>query len=93
MMNTANKACPEWLSIDFGYVDQVRSYTAALILLGIFCYFFITIALDSLFFRVKVPFVGYRSFLEPTWLVRLHFVIGGRAIIQTGYERVNMATH
>ena len=93
IMNTTSKTWPEWPSIDLGYVDQIRSHIAALILLGIFSYSFITIVLDSLFFRVNVPYVGYRSFLEPTWLVRLRFVLGGRAMIQTGYERVSQTSH
>ncbi|KAF5983390.1 ent-kaurene oxidase [Fusarium bulbicola] len=37
---------------------------------------------------VKVPFVGYRSFFKPTWLLRLRFVWEGGSIISQGYNKV-----
>ncbi|TXC01835.1 hypothetical protein FocTR4_00009376 [Fusarium oxysporum f. sp. cubense] len=37
---------------------------------------------------VKVPFVGYRSVFEPTWLLRLRFVWEGGSIISQGYNKV-----
>ncbi|KAG6091830.1 hypothetical protein E4U31_007197 [Claviceps sp. LM219 group G6] len=37
--------------------------------------------------RVKVPVLGYRCMLEPTWFVRLRFVWTGGSIVRDGYER------
>ncbi|KAM4055523.1 cytochrome p450 [Hirsutella rhossiliensis] len=37
--------------------------------------------------EVKVPFAGYRSYWEPTWLVRLRFVRDGPSIIRQGYHQ------
>lgn len=38
---------------------------------------------------VKVPFAGYRSVFEPTWLLRLRFVWEGGSIISQGYNKVS----
>ena len=35
----------------------------------------------------QAPFVGYRSFWEPTFIVRLRFVTGAWPIIMEGYSR------
>ncbi|KAG5978524.1 hypothetical protein E4U55_006093 [Claviceps digitariae] len=37
--------------------------------------------------RVKVPIVGYRCRLEPTWFVRLRFIWAGGSIVREGYEK------
>ncbi|KAH7389952.1 cytochrome P450 [Pyrenochaeta sp. MPI-SDFR-AT-0127] len=37
--------------------------------------------------QVKAPVVGYRSSLEPTWLVRLRFVRGSQSILKDGYYK------
>ncbi|KAF2198556.1 cytochrome P450 monooxygenase [Delitschia confertaspora ATCC 74209] len=37
--------------------------------------------------RVKAPFVGYRTWFEPTFLVRLRFVKNAREILTSGYEK------
>ncbi|KAG6265049.1 hypothetical protein E4U48_006085 [Claviceps purpurea] len=37
--------------------------------------------------RVKVPVLGYRCILEPTWFVRLRFIWNGGSIVRDGYER------
>ncbi|KAF7192029.1 Ent-kaurene oxidase [Pseudocercospora fuligena] len=34
-----------------------------------------------------IPIAGKRSFLEPTWLLRLRFIRGARHIIQCGYRQ------
>lgn len=39
-------------------------------------------------FGVKAPMVGYRSFFEPKWLLRLRFVRGSMSIIRGGYSKV-----
>jgi len=87
-MDIINTAWSDWLPIDLGSPYTSRSNLAVLIL-GIFTCYFIACILGSLSFGVDAPIVGYRSFFEPTWLVRLRFVLGGRAMIQTGYERVS----
>ncbi|GBF67140.1 ent-kaurene oxidase P450 [Trichophyton mentagrophytes] len=38
-------------------------------------------------FGVKAPVVGYRSFIEPKWLLRLRFVRGSMSIIRGGYSK------
>ncbi|KAM5449476.1 putative ent-kaurene monooxygenase [Microsporum audouinii] len=38
-------------------------------------------------FGIKAPVVGYRSFFEPGWLLRLRFVRGSTSIIRGGYEK------
>lgn len=38
---------------------------------------------------VKAPFAGYRSWLEPTFLVRLRFLTNARDILTSGYEKVH----
>ncbi|EGD92135.2 hypothetical protein H112_00209 [Trichophyton rubrum D6] len=38
-------------------------------------------------FGVKAPMVGYRSFFEPKWLLRLRFVRGSMSIIRGGYSK------
>jgi hypothetical protein len=37
---------------------------------------------------VKGPVAGYRSFLEPTFLLRLRFVFGAVGIMNDGYAKV-----
>src|SRR4051812_18053636 len=37
---------------------------------------------------VKAPFAGYRSWLEPTFLVRLRFLTNARDILTSGYQKV-----
>ncbi|WKT43969.1 Cytochrome P450, E-class, group I [Fusarium oxysporum f. sp. vasinfectum] len=49
------------------------------------CSYVIHVLLSSS--TVKVPFVGYRSIFEPTWLLRLRFVWEGGSIISQGYNK------
>ncbi|EWY92040.1 hypothetical protein FOYG_08946 [Fusarium oxysporum NRRL 32931] len=49
------------------------------------CSYVIHVLLSSS--TVKVPFVGYRSVFEPTWLLRLRFVWEGGSIISQGYNK------
>jgi hypothetical protein len=42
---------------------------------------------------VDVPFVGYRSPLEPTWFVRLRFVWKGGSIVSDGYKKVSTSAY
>lgn len=39
--------------------------------------------------KAKAPYVGYRSFLEPTFLVRLRFFQGAQEIVSDGYRKVS----
>ena len=87
-MKIINTAWSDRLPTDLGSLYTTRSNLAVLIL-GVFTCYFIASILKSLSVGVDAPVVGYRSFFEPTWLVRLRFVLGGRAMIQTGYERVS----
>lgn len=41
---------------------------------------------------VKAPFVGYRGFWEPTFLLRLRFTHGAWPIIMEGYRHVNASS-
>ncbi|KIL86299.1 ent-kaurene oxidase [Fusarium avenaceum] len=63
---------------------QVLIYTA---LTAWFSYYLMGL-LATYRLGIKVPFVGYRSFLEPTWFVRLRFVWAGGSIINEGYQKV-----
>jgi len=38
---------------------------------------------------VNAPFVGYRSWFEPTFLVRLRFLTNAKSILSNGYEKVS----
>jgi len=38
--------------------------------------------------KLKVPFAGYRSVFEPSWLVRLRFSRGAFPMIHEGYRKV-----
>lgn len=41
-----------------------------------------------LFENVKAPFVGHRSWLEPSWLVRMRYMTQSASMIQEGYNKV-----
>lgn len=38
---------------------------------------------------VNAPFIGFRSALEPKWLVGLRFTRGSRAMLREGHRRVS----
>lgn len=38
---------------------------------------------------VNAPFVGYRSWFEPTFLLRLRFLTNAKGILTSGYENVS----
>lgn len=38
--------------------------------------------------RAKAPYVGYRSWLEPTFFVRIHCLTSCKSIIAAGYKKV-----
>jgi hypothetical protein len=38
--------------------------------------------------RVKAPYVGYRSWLEPTFLLRVRGLTSCKSIVAAGYEKV-----
>lgn len=40
--------------------------------------------------KLKAPFMGYRSALEPRWLVRLRFSRGALPMVQEGYRKVSL---
>jgi hypothetical protein len=62
-----------------------ESLTLAFAVLATVVYLFIRLRNTHDF---KAPFVGYRSFWEPTFILRLRFVQGARPIVMEGYRKV-----
>ncbi|KAF4986043.1 hypothetical protein FDECE_16157 [Fusarium decemcellulare] len=87
MNATASEAWPRWLPLNPDKLPPIDSHIAIYIALAALSSSYITSLLTSYFFGVKVPFVGYRSLLEPTWFVRLRFVWAGGSIINEGYKK------
>ncbi|EFE32723.1 cytochrome P450 monooxygenase, putative [Trichophyton benhamiae CBS 112371] len=58
----------------------------ALVIVAILSLHLFNVFKESLF-GVKAPMVGYRSFFEPKWLLRLRFVRGSMSIIRGGYSK------
>lgn len=60
------------------------------LILGVYSLWYLVVpALKKQSTTSQPPIVGYRSFWEPTWLVRLRFIRGSRKIIGEGYEQVS----
>lgn len=60
-------------------------------------YVLVTSSLFLIFFwkkdrTVKAPFVGYRGFWEPTFLLRLRFTLGAWPIVMEGYRKVTTSS-
>ncbi|KAI0389232.1 cytochrome P450 monooxygenase [Xylariaceae sp. FL0594] len=62
------------------------SQAGKLIFAGLAC-LYVYNTISSLFFGVKAPYVGHRSFFEPAWLVGLRFVRGSGPMIKEGYRK------
>ena len=56
--------------------------------LGCFVALTISNLLASIFDKIKAPYVGFRSIVEPVWLVRLRFAKGALPIINDGFQKV-----
>ncbi len=68
-----------------------RYHEASVVQLFVFALFmlFVTSMVLPVFDGVKAPFVGYRSILEPAFLVRLRFAKGALPQITEGYRKVS----
>jgi hypothetical protein len=71
---------------------SLPSYLTDFSIIGIYLpAIFFAIAVYSTFNNrqtIKAPYVGYRAWFEPTFLLRLRFVNGARSIITQGYQQV-----
>lgn len=70
-------------------VDQFRDASLGQLLLFVLFIILVTRMIIPTFDEVKAPFVGYRSILEPTFLVRLRFSKGALPQIADGYHKVS----
>lgn len=61
-----SEACRQWLPLPYDTLGQIPSHPVIFITLVGFTGYYLTGFLTSWLFRVKVPYVGYRSTLEPT---------------------------
>jgi hypothetical protein len=62
-------------------LSSAEAFTIALLLVVVYAYFPQPAA-------VKVPLAGYRSWLEPTFLVRFRFLNGAQNILTAAYHKV-----
>lgn len=90
-MNTTT--WPQWFPFEPGQFEQMEPSVIAAITLGMLFCLYLGRILNSFLFGVKAPFVGYRSFFEPTWLLRLRFVWSGPSIINEGYRLVSKTVY
>jgi hypothetical protein len=69
-----------------------KDLSASLNLLKLLLCFAFAIA-SLLFLRggrgIKAPYAGYRSWFEPTFLVRARFFANAQSIISSGYKKVS----
>ncbi|KAG5962100.1 hypothetical protein E4U56_003488 [Claviceps arundinis] len=70
----------------FHSLYSASHYVVSIILFGLIVHYLVEFAISRRT-RVKVPVLGYRCILEPTWFVRLRFVWTGGSIVRDGYER------
>ena len=70
-------------------VDQYHDASLGQLFLFVLFAVFVTRTIIPTFNGVKAPFVGYRSILEPTSLVRLRFSKGALPQITEGYRKVS----
>ena len=71
----------QWIS----GLDKLASIKIAIA--GIVSFYFLASFFGSNI-KVKAPWVGYRSFWEPTFVLRLRFVQGALPIVLDGYNKV-----
>lgn len=90
MGNFTDYAPPSLWSLGLDMDLTQMSHRQAILLLGsilLFVYYIFT-AIKSGVSGIKAPFVGYGSYWEPTWFLRLRFVRGSEPIIREGYAKV-----
>ncbi|KAK5637323.1 hypothetical protein RRF57_013035 [Xylaria bambusicola] len=86
-MHPLNNATADPVFLGISKAREYNERTLALVVVGILS-LYLTSVIKPSFSSVKAPFVGYRSWLEPGWLVRLRFIRGSRPIIREGYSKV-----
>lgn len=73
--------------VDWGH--QEDSKTVVLVVTGIsLVVFYLLDAIRARLFEFKAPVVGYRSWLEPGWLVGLRFARASAPMLREGYQKV-----
>ncbi|KAG6309171.1 hypothetical protein E4U44_007325 [Claviceps purpurea] len=80
---SALRGCQSLLSFHSSY--SASHHVVFIILIGLIFYYLVEFTIFRRT-RVKVPVLGYRCILEPTWFVRLRFVWTGGSIVRSGYE-------
>jgi hypothetical protein len=70
-------------------MEQSSYHVTVLVCSGLLSLLYLINVLRAYLFSVKAPVVGYKSILEPAWLVRLRFIRGSRSIIKEGYQQVS----
>ena len=86
MNDSVQSACYE--ETDASSSSKFRLSLSQIILIGFVAVFTIRIFLQTFDKGMKVPFVGFRSAFEPSWLVRLRFSRGALPMVQEGYRKV-----
>ncbi|KAF4429603.1 ent-kaurene oxidase, partial [Fusarium austroafricanum] len=86
-VNNATENWPQRLAWRLDKILGMQIHYAIYVVLAAWLFSHVISLLTSYSSTVNAPFVGYRSFLEPTWLVRLRFVWRGRSIVSEGYEK------
>lgn len=81
------------LNVSYGETEASNSSKfqfslSQVILVGLATVLIIKALLQTFNNGMKIPFVGYRSAFEPSWLVRLRFSRAALPIIQEGYRKV-----
>ncbi|OJJ39637.1 hypothetical protein ASPWEDRAFT_49568 [Aspergillus wentii DTO 134E9] len=72
---------------EFSQSVSLDSPSIAVVFLGLWSLWYLFTTLHASVTGVKAPFVGYRGFWEPTWLLRLRFIRGSRGILAEGYAK------
>lgn len=86
-MHPLDNATADAVFLGTSRTQENNNRTLLLVLVGVLS-LYLTSVIKSSFLGVKAPFVGYRSWLEPGWLVRMRFIRGSRPIIRQGYSKV-----
>lgn len=87
MNNTIRETLLQQLVLGLDGIPLMDVHWLVYVVFGAWVFSYLIEALSSS--TVKVPFVGYRSVFEPTWLLRLRFVWEGGSIISQGYNKVS----
>ncbi|CVL00440.1 ent-kaurene oxidase [Fusarium proliferatum] len=85
MNNTIRETLLQQLVLGLDGIPLMDVHWLVYVVFGAWVFSYLIEALSSS--TVKVPFVGYRSVFEPTWLLRLRFVWEGGFIISQGYNK------